>query len=97
MPDIREAMGRVACWLATDEAVAGGSYHTAGLADDARALLVYIDRLDDMVQAVEWVRQAGGSKYACPWCYAISERDGGPGHQDYCPWVVLIERGGLDA
>ena len=97
MPDIREVRARVEQWLTTDEAVTGGEYHTAGLSDDVNDLLVYLDRLDDMIRAVEWVRQAGGSKYACPWCCAISERDGGPGHQDDCQWIVWVERGGRDA
>ena len=50
------------------------------------------DRLEEMVRVVEWVRQAAGSKYACPWCHGITERDGGPGHMDDCPWLVVVER-----
>jgi len=56
-----------------------------------------VEKLIDMVQSVEWVRQASGHKYACPWCHSISERDGGPGHQDDCPWMTMIERGVIDA
>lgn len=32
----------------------------------------------------EWVKAQGGSFNVCPLCRAVSDRDGGPGHQDDC-------------
>lgn len=50
-------------------------------------------RLLDMVERVEWVRATGGNHDVCPFCHAISERDGGPGHQDDCEWQLATREG----
>lgn len=47
----------------------------------------------DMVERVEWVRQDGGRLHACPFCHAISDRDGGPGHTDDCEWIAVSHAG----
>jgi hypothetical protein len=57
------------------------------VADDWKALF---EQAEDMLLRVELVRQAGGTKYACPFCKCISERDGGPGHAEDCEWKALI-------
>jgi hypothetical protein len=49
-------------------------------------LLMALDRMQDMLMRVEWVRQASGKKYACAFCGGVSERDGGTGHADDCEW-----------
>lgn len=50
-------------------------------------------RMLDMLERVEWVKRAGGTGYCCPFCHAISERDGGPGHVDECEWRLVIDIG----
>jgi len=52
-------------------------------------------RLLDMVERVEWIRSTFGRLTVCPFCHAVSERDGGPGHQDDCEWQ-LVTRAGND-
>lgn len=47
----------------------------------------------DMLERVEWVRQSGGSRFACAFCSGISERYGGPGHQDDCEWMLVTREG----
>lgn len=50
-------------------------------------------RILDMLERVEWVRQTGGRAVACPFCHGISERDGGPGHQEDCEWLMVTHEG----
>lgn len=50
-------------------------------------------RLLDMVERVEWVRASSGQRYVCPFCHAVTERDGGPGHTDDCEWVRVSYAG----
>jgi hypothetical protein len=47
----------------------------------------------EMVERVEWVRQTGGSMMACPFCHAVSELNGGPGHLDDCEWQLATREG----
>ena len=51
------------------------------------------ENLIDMLQSVEWVRQAAGKNYACPFCHGITERDGGPGHAADCRWYRVMTKG----
>jgi hypothetical protein len=51
------------------------------------------DQMTAMLCSVEWVRQSGGNKFACPFCHGISERDGGPGHTDTCEWSAAVVGG----
>lgn len=53
------------------------------------AMKELVARMNDMLFRVEWVRQEGGSKHCCPFCHAISERDGGPDHADDCEWRLV--------
>ena len=41
-------------------------------------------RMLDMLERVEWVRASGGSHTVCPFCHAVNEQDGGPGHTEEC-------------
>jgi hypothetical protein len=50
-------------------------------------------RLLDMLERVEWVRAAGGKSYVCPFCSGVSERSGGPGHQDDCEGEMVRREG----
>ena len=50
-------------------------------------------RLLDMVERVEWVRANGGKAHVCAFCGGVSERDGGPGHQDDCEWIMVTREG----
>ncbi len=50
-------------------------------------------RVLDMLERVEWVRALGGKHMVCPWCHAVSERDGGPGHQDDCEGEMVRREG----
>jgi len=51
-----------------------------------------VDHLVAMLRRVEWVRQSGGRAYACPFCHAISEEFGGPGHVADCEWKAACAR-----
>lgn len=46
-------------------------------------------KMQDMLFRVEWVRQSGGSAFACPFCRGVSERNDGPGHTEDCEWVAI--------
>jgi hypothetical protein len=50
-------------------------------------------RMLDLLERVEWVRASGGTHYICPFCHGISERDGGPGHQDDCEGELVRREG----
>jgi hypothetical protein len=50
-------------------------------------------RMLDMIERIEWVKAAGGALYACAFCHAISDRDGGPGHADDCEWMTVTRAG----
>ena len=50
-------------------------------------------RMLDMLERVEWVRLAGGKMYGCAFCGGVSERDGGPGHQEDCEWLMVTREG----
>jgi hypothetical protein len=55
-------------------------------------ILMALECLQDMLLRVEWVRQASGTKYACAFCGAVCERDGGPDHSDDCEWKAQMSR-----
>lgn len=55
-------------------------------------VLMALERLQDMLLKVEWVRRSSGHSYACAFCGGISERDGGNGHADDCEWVEQTHR-----
>lgn len=65
--------------------------------DAARGRAMKVDHLEEMLRKVEWVRQSGGRAYACPFCHAVSEQFGGPGHLDDCEWKAACEREPDDA
>jgi len=60
---------------------------------ERRDLIDLCSRLLDMVEAVEWVRREAGAGYVCPFCHALSERSGGPGHQPDCQWQSATRQG----
>lgn len=50
-------------------------------------------RMLDMIERIEWVPREAGRGYVCPFCYALSERDGGPGHLEDCEWQTVTREG----
>ena len=60
---------------------------------EAPDLARFASRLLDLVEKTEWVRAAGGRAYVCPSCGGVSERYGGPGHQDECEAEMVRKEG----
>jgi len=65
----------------------------AALNDEIAALGDLTSRTLDMVERVEWVPRESGKAFVCPFCHAIGELYGGPGHQDDCEWQLVTRLG----
>lgn len=59
----------------------------------AKRLEELASRMLDMLERCEWVRAQGGRHQVCPWCGGVSERDGGPGHQEDCEGEMVRREG----